>query len=531
MKFKLITQELTLKEVGLPQEVIVDIVDKVGKSPDEIPFVRKGYTMKPEDVSFKEGERAAIDFITTESIDRDFEVIEPNGVDISHYKLHPVVLFGHNYRDLPIGKSAWLKKGKTKSGADGLIAKTIYAETPEAERVWQYRRSGFPLAKSIGFVPLEWETYNEEKFRKTGVRRRYTKVLLLEHSDVSVPSNPEALEIAVSKGLFGEMTKHDIFEQYKDWIETPDEFFDDIEDKGEKYLCECIKCGHKLETDKHCKNIKCPKCGGTMRRAERPGPGEEGKGEEFDNIDRDIVKVWEDKPETIFYRIRDPKQFQEGSFRTIPIKRDKPRVNGIIGKLKGENKTTLQALRFPKGDGWTLDKAKKWVADHPEIKKDMDLEPYIIDEVKRSIRAQMAAVLGARGGVKISDDRKEQTWNILCFMAERFGVEYPDRKEYSQDELKEMFDDIWHDELIDLVTREMERVEVEEQIAEGKILTKENAEKVQKAIDALDKAKKSLEEVNNATQQREDKKDAGDRNTLLSDIIKDVEAIGGMLGN
>ena len=94
-----------------------------------------------------------------------------------------------------------------------------------------------------------------------------------------------------------------------------------------------------------------------------------------------------------------------------------------------------------------------------------------------------------------------------------------------------MFDDIWHDELIDLVTREMERVEVEEQIAEGKILTKENAEKVQKAIDALDKAKKSLEEVNNATQQREDKKDAGDRNTLLSDIIKDVEAIGGMLGN
>ena len=41
-----------------------------------------------------------------------------------------------------------------------------------------------------------------------------------------------------------------------------------------KYTCECIKCGHILETDKHCKDIKCSKCGGQMRRKERPGPGQ-----------------------------------------------------------------------------------------------------------------------------------------------------------------------------------------------------------------------------------------------------------------
>ena len=60
--------------------------------------------------------------------------------------------------------------------------------------------------------------------------------------------------------------------------------FDDEEvvapwNKSDEYNCECIDCGHKLESKKHCQDIKCPKCGGEMRRVERPGPG---KGEEQD---------------------------------------------------------------------------------------------------------------------------------------------------------------------------------------------------------------------------------------------------------
>jgi len=46
-------------------------------------------------------------------------------------------------------------------------------------------------------------------------------------------------------------------------------------DKTEKYNCECIKCGYKMQSEEHCNKIKCPECGGTMRRAERPGPGQE----------------------------------------------------------------------------------------------------------------------------------------------------------------------------------------------------------------------------------------------------------------
>ena len=48
-------------------------------------------------------------------------------------------------------------------------------------------------------------------------------------------------------------------------------------EEQETFNCECIKCGYKLKSKEHCADIKCPKCGGTMRRAERPGPGQSQK--------------------------------------------------------------------------------------------------------------------------------------------------------------------------------------------------------------------------------------------------------------
>jgi HK97 family phage prohead protease len=46
--------------------------------------------------------------------------------------------------------------------------------------------------------------------------------------------------------------------------------------RADVYDCECIDCGYKFESEEHCRDIKCPKCGGTCRRAERPGPGQKG---------------------------------------------------------------------------------------------------------------------------------------------------------------------------------------------------------------------------------------------------------------
>ncbi len=41
-----------------------------------------------------------------------------------------------------------------------------------------------------------------------------------------------------------------------------------------KFRCQCLTCGHVMESSKHCRDIRCPKCGGEMRRLERPGAGQ-----------------------------------------------------------------------------------------------------------------------------------------------------------------------------------------------------------------------------------------------------------------
>lgn len=39
------------------------------------------------------------------------------------------------------------------------------------------------------------------------------------------------------------------------------------------FNCECLECGHTMESAWHCDEVRCPECGGPMRRLERPGPG------------------------------------------------------------------------------------------------------------------------------------------------------------------------------------------------------------------------------------------------------------------
>lgn len=81
----------------------------------------------------------------------------------------------------------------------------------------------------------------------------------------------------------------------------------------------------------------------------------------------DETKDWDEKPNEIRCRILDPALFDK--FRRFLMKKDKPRVFGLYGKYKGKEQWAIQALRFPKGDGWTLEKAKEWYKANP-IKAD-----------------------------------------------------------------------------------------------------------------------------------------------------------------
>ena len=251
--------------------------------------------------------------VSTETPDRDNEVLRASGFELSNYRKNPVVLWAHDYSSPPIGKALWVK-----TVGDKLKAKVKFASTQFAQEIKQLYEEGFLSAWSVGFIPKKWidgETDSE-------ISREYTKQEMLEFSAVPVPANPDALLEAVKmvKDVnLKKMLRKQIIEQKKIKAEeTPAEKVDepvidkdkeksiDVVDKKkdkpevkETYKCSCIDCGWETETEGHCKDIKCEKCGGTMRRADRPGPGEESVDADKDkNIDskeadesKNLVKI------------------------------------------------------------------------------------------------------------------------------------------------------------------------------------------------------------------------------------------------
>ena len=122
------------------------------------------------------------------------------------------------------------------------------------------------------------------------------------------------------------------------------------------YDCECIECGHREKSEKHCKDLTCSECGGEMRRVERPGPGKGGKEEEGKDYTPPFGKPL---PSEHTARLRNPGDFEPDSFRRQNNKFG-PGIHAIFGRLKGEDTMTLQSIRFAK-DKFTPEQAQKWL--------------------------------------------------------------------------------------------------------------------------------------------------------------------------
>ncbi len=161
-------------------------------------------------VDIVEDERADISFITTESVDRDREVVMAGGLDFRTFSKNPVVTWAHDYASLPVGRSMWLKKGEQK-GMRGWLAKTQYIGKPDGwvgdwfnDAVWHYVKSGALPGKSIGFIPLEVRSPTEKEIvarpELASVRRVITKAHVLEYAVTPVQSNPDAVVQATAQG-------------------------------------------------------------------------------------------------------------------------------------------------------------------------------------------------------------------------------------------------------------------------------------------------------------------------------------------
>lgn len=148
-------------------------------------------------------------WISTEAIDRDGDIVEAAGADLSNYLRNPVVLFGHNYwsSETVVARTLKLETEKSK----GIRAQFQFAPdgvSRGADTVRGLWQSGLLNAASIGFMVSGWnwidadgnDLEQNEPGRPDGaVGRRFAEWELLEWSIVPVPANQEALRAAVGK--------------------------------------------------------------------------------------------------------------------------------------------------------------------------------------------------------------------------------------------------------------------------------------------------------------------------------------------
>lgn len=144
--------------------------------------------------------------ITTTSVDRDGEVLIPQGMNARDFEKNPILFYNHDYA-VPIGKLSNLRRG----------GKSVEAELKFAQRPDGYEGDFFPsfvealvrqgIVKgiSVGFVPEDGGVRTANRQDKTlygsECGRVYNKWKLLEVSVAPLPANQDALVQSVGKGI------------------------------------------------------------------------------------------------------------------------------------------------------------------------------------------------------------------------------------------------------------------------------------------------------------------------------------------
>ena len=140
---------------------------------------------------FNEAERTIKHFISTDTVDRYGEILNPKGMFDENYSKNPIVLYSHNlgFFSTPEPSKAIIGKSLYRAVEEhGVVAKTKFADTPLANDVMIFNKEGFMNTWSVGWMPLTMpESKNGADY--------FNEWELLEYSAVIIPANPDAVNL------------------------------------------------------------------------------------------------------------------------------------------------------------------------------------------------------------------------------------------------------------------------------------------------------------------------------------------------
>lgn len=146
--------------------------------------------------------------ISTDTLDRDDEVLLPTGMMPDEFNESGMVFWNHNY-DKPVAFP-----DRPKVAGSSVLCGAKWMERPEnyvgewfpdfAKALCQQASSlGRAIGVSVGFIAMDYRVPSKKDIETWGdrIRRVITRWKLLEWSIAPVQSNPSAIVTAVGKGL------------------------------------------------------------------------------------------------------------------------------------------------------------------------------------------------------------------------------------------------------------------------------------------------------------------------------------------
>jgi len=292
---------------------------------------------------------------TTETPDRDGDIVRCKGIDNKNYRMNPVVLFAHNKSDFPVGRSIkeWIDEFIKGWRSWDLYLDNTVDTTGKSDLVFRMVNAGAMTGGSIGFLPKANGfkcNHTEEEKRILGLGKygvEYLAVEKIEHSVCSVPANAEALSLSLKSLdkniIFNQLQKSDLdlMEKHQIIDNNLINVFSDLF-SGEKIISipKEIECNDEIcETCKEPVDLNC---------VLKPYPNEHAcrliEPNEFESFFRKKVKDNNDIGNYIH------------TGKTYDL---------IIGYRKDKSSDIL-ANRYPK-DIWTVEEARKHCKAHKGI--------------------------------------------------------------------------------------------------------------------------------------------------------------------
>lgn len=203
-------------------------------------------------ISAKDGRIQAT--VSSETEDRDGDVISQKGWILDYFDKHPVLVSSHDYTKLTNQIGEWEDMSVKNKNLTGVAR--YYRGMGNFEADWGYMLAERGRAAfSVGFIPWEMEERDVKDMTRPPSwvgGYKYTKQELLEVSQVVVPAHPEALQLIASgkgfvpeikqiaKGILGDKVLQDFYSE-----KNAKEVLSKMEKKGME-LCNCYapECGN-----------------------------------------------------------------------------------------------------------------------------------------------------------------------------------------------------------------------------------------------------------------------------------------------